>query len=441
MTPLCNLAASRRERLGPGLGGQRHGSVPGLGGRHRARRDQHGAVPAVRQRDRGPAAVAGRFYFRLQRGGRAAAAVRRVGLRRAPAAAGHAHPGGRGRVHGLRLRADEAPGLRHAARHARRRGPHPARLRLVRIVLLGPQRRPTLEGVARSLGLSGPGPAGPVATITAGWQEREPDDALLDDLLAGQAVNLALYRRWLDVQDRDPEYRAGELRLAGLLAELQELYLLRLDYALQAVYAVQRRSAPASAWGDALGEALEAVRDLDAAHLRRVNEARLEFFDRLRPHDRPVIAENRAAVSAVLADAAALVIAGGHVGVLAEVLHLFNVAAALNGAPVIAWSAGAMALTDRIVLFHDRAARGPGHAEVYGSGLSLLRDVVLLPHARARLLLDDTARMAVFARRFAPARCVPLEAGTRIDVSSDGAWPPGIRVVGEDGHVSAREAA
>jgi len=160
-----------------------------------------------------------------------------------------------------------------------------------------------------------------------------------------------------------------------------------------------------------------------------VNEARLEFFDRLRPHDRPVIAENRAAVSAVLANAAALVIAGGHVGVLAEVLHLFNVAAALNGAPVIAWSAGAMALTDRIVLFGDRSPQGPGHPEVYGSGLSLLRDVVLLPHARARLLLDDTPRMTVFARRFAPARCVPLEAGTRIDVPADGAWPPGIRTI------------
>jgi hypothetical protein len=108
---------------------------------------------------------------------------------------------------------------------------------------------------------------------------------------------------------------------------------------------------------------------------------------------------------------------------------------------VIAWSAGAMALADRIVLFHDRSPQGPGHAEVYGSGLSLVRDVVLLPHARARLLLDDMARMAVFARRFAPARCVPLEAGTRIDVSSDGAWPAGVRVLGEDGHVTVREAA
>jgi len=306
----------------------------------------------------------------------------------------------------------------------------------VKIILLGPQRRPTLDGMVRSLGL-GSDLSGPVATVTAGWQEREPDDAELAALLGGRAVNLGLYRRWLDVQDRDPEYFAGARRLADTLAELQDLYLLRLDYALGAVYAVQRRSAS----GDAVPDAVAAVRELDTGHLRRVNGARLEFFEQLAPHDRPVIAGHRAEVSAALADAAALIIAGGHVGVLAEVLHLFNVAAALNGAPVIAWSAGAMALADRIVLFHDRSPQGPGHAEVYGSGLSLVRDVVLLPHARARLLLDDTTRMAVFAQRFAPARCVPLEAGTRIDISAGGGWPPGVRVLGEDGHVTAREAA
>ena len=306
----------------------------------------------------------------------------------------------------------------------------------MRTILLGPQRRPTLEGVVRSL-FPPPDLAGPVATITAGWQEREPDDAELTAHLGGRAVNLGLYRRWLDVQDRDPEYFAGERELAAVLAELQELYLLRLDYALRAAYAVQRRAGLAGA--AAVEDAVAAVRELDAAHLRRVNGARGEFFARLVPHERPVIAEHRAEVSAVLADAAALVITGGHVGVLAEVLHLFNIAAALRS-PVIAWSAGAMALADRIVLFGDRSPRGPGHAEVYGSGLSLLRDVVLLPHARARLLLDDTPRMAIFARRFSPARCVLLETGTRIEVP-DGGWPPGTRVLGEDGHVTTRQAA
>ena len=132
-----------------------------------------------------------------------------------------------------------------------------------------------------------------------------------------------------------------------------------------------RSSAAAAAHrlrADVLAEAIGAVRELDAAHLRRVGAVRGEFYEGLRPHDRPVIAGHRADVTGLLAGAAAVVVAGGHVGVLADALHLFNIAASLRS-PVIAWSAGAMALTDRIVLFNDRAPQGPGHPEVYGSGL------------------------------------------------------------------------
>jgi hypothetical protein len=291
-----------------------------------------------------------------------------------------------------------------------------------------------VDAVVRSLGLDGP-----VATITAGWQEREADDGELSRRLDGRDTALELYRRWLDVQDRDPVYAAGERALQGVLAELQDTYLLRLDYALQAVYALARRSG-GRLRAEALAEAVAAVRELDRAHLRQLNSVRGEFFERLPPHDRPIIAEHRAAVARLISESAAVVVAGGHVNVLADVLHLFNVAAALR-APVIAWSAGAMALAERIVLFHDRSAHRPGHPEIHGSGLSMLRGVVPLPHARARLLLDDAPRMSVFARRFAPARCVLLENGTRIDTSSDGIWPPGVRVLAPDGHVTTGEAA
>jgi hypothetical protein len=303
----------------------------------------------------------------------------------------------------------------------------------VRVILLGPQRRPTVGTVLGSLSIEGS-----IVTVTAGWQEREPDDGELSKLLGGRDVNLGLYRRWLDVQDRDPEYAAAERRLAEVLAELQDTYLLRLDYALRAVYALQRRDGRSRPYADPVQEAIAAVRELDAAHLRHVNQVRLEFFERLRPHDRPVIAGHRAAVGGVLGESAALVLTGGHVGVLTDALHLFNVAAALHGdKPVIAWSAGAMALAERIVLFHDRPPQGPGHPELYGSGLSLLRGMVPLPHARTRLLLDDTSRMQVFARRFAPDRCVLLDSGTRVDADV----PAGARVLGEDGHVTALEAA
>jgi hypothetical protein len=307
----------------------------------------------------------------------------------------------------------------------------------MRTILLGPQRRPTVDRVLASLGLSGP-----VATVTAGWLEGEGDDAELSTLLGGSCLELALYRRWLDVQDRDPGYAAAERGLAGVLAELQEVYLLRLDYALQAVYALQRRSSGDPLRAGAVEEALAAVRELDAAHLRRVEEVRGEFLGGLRPRERPVIAEHRSAVTGALGQSAAVVIAGGHVGVLAGVLRLFG---ALDPPPslVIAWSAGAMALTDRVVLFGDRSPQGPGHAEVWGTGLGVAGSLVLLPHARARLLLDDAPRMAVFARRFAPARCVLLENGTRLDaVAGGGAFSlDGARVLGLDGHVVSAEAA
>ena len=303
----------------------------------------------------------------------------------------------------------------------------------MKVILLGPQRRPTLDAVVATLGIDGP-----IATVTAGWQEREADDGELGRVLGGRDVNLRLYGRWLDVQDRDPSFAAAERKLAELLMEVQGSYLLRLDYALQAVHALQQRNGQ-DQLKVAIAEAIEAVRDLDAAHLRRTSELRGEFYQDMRPHDRPVIAGHRAELADALGGATAVAIAGGHVGVLADALHLFNIAAAVRS-PVIAWSAGAMALTERVVLFHDRSAHGPGYPEVYCGGLSIVRETVALPHARARLLLEEQPRMAVFARRFAPARCVLLESGTRIDTEAGGSCQPGARILGLDGRVTILEA-
>ena len=303
------------------------------------------------------------------------------------------------------------------------------------VTLLGPQRTPDVDKVVRSLNLQGP-----IATITAGWRERESDDGQLNELLDSRGVNLSLYRRWLDVQDRDPDFAAADRRVRGVRDEVQEIYLLRLEHSLRAIEALQRHSGNHQLRLDGVTQAIEVVRELDARHLKQISDIYAEFYQTWPPHDRPVIAEHRAAVAHLLSDAAALVITGGHVGVLVAALHLFNVAAGLQS-PVIAWSAGAMALSDRAVLFHDRPPQGPGNPEVYGSGLSMVRNVVPLPHAHARLLLGDAERMAVFARRFAPARCVLFEKGTRVDTDADGSCPPGTRVLGENGHVLTVQAS
>jgi hypothetical protein len=305
----------------------------------------------------------------------------------------------------------------------------------VRVTVLGPQRRPTLDKVVEALGVDGP-----IATVTAGWQEREPDDGELAGLLGGRAVNLGLHGRWIDVLERDRELSVAELEHRAVLDELQQLYLGQLDHALRATYGVARTGGRPRTTEAAMSDALAVVRLVDENHLRRVRAAHADFYAAWRPQDRPLVAEHREAVRQLLSGAEGLVVAGGHVGVLVRVLHLFHVAPHLPGT-LVAWSAGAMALTERVVLFHDKAAQGPSHAEVYDDGLGLLRGVVLLPHARRRLRVDDQLRMSVLARRLAPARCVVLDDGVRLDLVPDGGLPPEARVVTEDGRVATLEPA
>jgi hypothetical protein len=298
------------------------------------------------------------------------------------------------------------------------------------IIVLGPQRRPTLDAVVRGLDLD---LTGPVATVTAGWQEREPDDGELDALVGGRGVNLRLHARWQDVLIRDPEYAAAELEHRAALRELQELHLVQLDAALRGLREVARHGGSRPPIRDAARADAEAVvRVVDARHLTRVREARAAFEARWRPGERPAVAEHRSEVCQVLDAAAALVVAGGHVGVLLHVLRLFAVGAV---PVVIAWSAGAMALTERVLLFHDRAAHGPAHAEFLDTGLGWIPGCVLLPHARRRLRTEDIARMAELAGRAAPARCVLLDDGVRLDLSEGGVLPPDTRVIGTDGRI------
>ena len=72
------------------------------------------------------------------------------------------------------------------------------------ITLLGPQRRVAgaRAAVAELI------PNGPVATINAGWRERETDTDELDVVLGGRMVNLELYRRWQQLSDDDLEFAA-----------------------------------------------------------------------------------------------------------------------------------------------------------------------------------------------------------------------------------------
>lgn len=305
------------------------------------------------------------------------------------------------------------------------------------VVLLGPQRRPSLDRLVDAMGLDGP-----YATITAGWQERESDDAELDSLLRGQSRNLRLWHRMQEVFAVDPAYAAAHQQRRTDLAELQDLYQLGLSHAMQAITELQDRSSGRKSLRDlAIRDATALMRTMDEQHILRVRAVQADFYQRFPPHERPAVAHHREQVAATLAECAAVVLPGGHIVELLDALHLFNVMpAGLDRLPVIAWSAGAMALSSTVVLFNDSAVRGPGCPEVFDQGVGLLPGVVLLPSARQRLRTDDHRRMALMAARFAPSVCLPLDPGAHVTFSGADV-PAGAIVIDADGAQRPKEVA
>lgn len=309
-----------------------------------------------------------------------------------------------------------------------------------RVVLLGPQRlQPTLSTAVASLGLRGK-----LAAVTAGWEERENEDQELSAHLQGRTVNLALYERADGVFRYDTELHKATRERQDRIRRSQELYRLRLAHLLEAARELKRReSRPGfeQLVEPQLEGAVQALRELDREHTQRIRAIHVEFELKWRPFERESVALQRRELEAILKDCSGLCIAGGHVGILLNRLRMFGILDLLRGQPIFAWSAGAMVLTERIVLFHDFPPQGSGDPEVLEAGLGAIEGVVALPHADRRLALGDATRVALFARRFAPARCFALPARARVDWK-DGRWSgePGTRelkVTGELAEVGA----
>jgi len=292
--------------------------------------------------------------------------------------------------------------------------------------LLGPQRfDPFVARVLDDLGADGP-----VAAITAGWQEREEEHDELRDHVRRPVDNLALYRRADEAFRDDPELFAAVRARQDRLRELQQVYRRRLAAALGSARELLARGGDPAILEPERADAIAAVRRLDDHHVGRVREVHDEFAAAWRPWERPAVARHRDELAARLRRASALLIAGGHVAILLNRMRLFGVLDLAGELPVVAWSAGAMTLTERIVLFHDSPPQGAGNAEMLDVGTGRCDGIVALPHASRRLRLDDRDRVAILARRMAPAISVALDPGARVD-ADDGRWSPapGTRVL------------
>jgi len=287
--------------------------------------------------------------------------------------------------------------------------------------MLGPQSpEPTLHDVLRLIGIRGP-----AAVVTAGWQEREGELDELVEHLGGDATDLRLYQRAERVFAADPAFSEAYRARQTLFRDLQRFYRLRLGHLADSYRALLEEHGSPRVLSMERKAAFRALRTLDSQHLRRIRRIHDRFEAAERVLERPAIAAHRREIADILAGSAVLLVAGGHVEILLNRLRLFGIGDLAASIPVIAWSAGAMALSERVVLFHDHPVHGPNNAEVADSGLGLFTGVVPLPHARQRLNLDDTGRVGVLARRCAPARCVTLDPGAVV------AWRDGVIVHAE----------
>lgn len=305
------------------------------------------------------------------------------------------------------------------------------------VVLLGPQfHEPTLSVVLEDLEV-----AGPVATITAGWQEWESEDAALMRQLGGQGVRLSLYARAERVWEADPELRAAHRRMGSELRTLRHLYNRQLEPAAAAWVELLETDGPDHLIQPERDAALRAIQTLDAHLLERIDALRADFDERLRPLERPAVMRERQEVAEILARAGTVVIEGGHVAVLMNRLALFGVPDMLGDKTLIGCAGGAMTLCSRIVLYNDQPAIGKGHSEVALRGLGVAPGVVAVPDAAQRLRTDDADRMRKLALRLAPDRCALLDPGARLYWNGDRWGGLRTRHVLDDGSILEWEAA
>lgn len=282
-------------------------------------------------------------------------------------------------------------------------------------IMLGPQSpRANLKNAIDTLSFNGP-----VVTITAGWRDFEAETDELQAEIGIPIEDLNLYHQAENIFALEPELHALQRERQDQLLELQRLYRIRLTPTMAAARKLLREKGEPDLLRLEQRAAISQVRALDRHHVRRISSIHQDFDTRRAELFIPRAATLRQTIQRKVADSALVLIAGGHVAVLINRIRLFRLAEVLAQKPIIAWSAGAMVLGERIVLFHDDAPQGKRDAEVLDTGLGIVKNVIPLPHAKSRLDWSSRTRMALFSRRFAPAVCCTLDNGSMIQMENN----------------------
>ena len=282
-------------------------------------------------------------------------------------------------------------------------------------IMLGPQSpRANLKNAIDSLQANGP-----IVTITAGWRDSEAETDELQAEIGSPIEDLNLYHQAEKIFALEPKFHGLHRERQEKLLELQRLYRIRLTPTMAAARKLLREKGDPKLLRMEQRAAISQVRALDRNHARRISAIHQDFDTRRAALAIPSAARLRDAMQRQLADSGMVLIAGGHVAVLINRIRLFRLTDVLAQKPIIAWSAGAMVLGERIVLFHDDAPQGKRDAEVLDAGLGIVKNIIPLPQAESRLDWSSRNRMALFSRRFTPAKCCTLDSGSMIRLEND----------------------
>ncbi|MCB9638537.1 MAG: hypothetical protein H6728_12810 [Myxococcales bacterium] len=302
------------------------------------------------------------------------------------------------------------------------------------LIVLGPQRlEPIVHNVLQGLGVDGD-----IALISAGWQEREEEDEELREVLGTRCRvhNLRVHGRCEEVYHEDTEFFEAHRARQDQLRELQSLYRYRLDLSLDAARYLFAQQGEETLLQPEREDAIDALRRLDQHHVRRLQEIHDDFESKWNSLERTAVQKQREEIQSILGYCGTIAIAGGHVAVLLNRIRMLGIESFFKDHHLVAWSAGAMALSEKVVLFHDKPPQGAGAPEILDLGLGYFKGLLPLPHARRRLNLNDPARVALLAQRFAPSLCFALDEGSHIQATDKG-WKlhPRTRLLTAEGQV------
>ena len=260
---------------------------------------------------------------------------------------------------------------------------------------------------------------GPIVSITAGWRDSEAEIEELQSSIGRPIEDLNLYQYAEKIFLHEPELHALQRQRQDKLAQLQRLYRIRLTSTMAAARKLMREKGASDLLKLEQRAAISQVRALDRHHVRRISAIHADFDTRRAELFVPKAAELVKSLQNKIAKSAVVFIAGGHVAVLINRIRLFRLTDVLAQKPIIAWSAGAMVLGEQIVLFHDNAPQGKRDPEVMDAGLGIVKNIIPLPDAKTRLDWSMRDRMALFSRRFAPAKCCTLDNGSMIQLQNN----------------------